>query len=218
LTERVPATYDGVMTLKFVVLAAALAFGGCGKDEASGGAKGAAGAQEAPTAGDTQTDKQTAGAASGRTKREKKDRGDGSMMLGEMEWLATSARARRKDEVLTISMSRMDGSVGEKMVRHSLELHIRDFKGPGDYTIGMVGGVPSLYIVVGFEAPKSESEEDAKAAAIQAFNQSKTIMLRGAKVTIASASDTEVVGTFEYNTGKLPITNGKFRAIVKPQS
>lgn len=214
---RIPATYDGVMTRKVLVLALVLALGGCGKDEAAG-ARASASAQEAPPTGHSKPGQEATGTALGRQKRERKDRGDGSMMLGEMEWLATSARARRKDDVLTISMSRMDGSVGEKMVRHSLELHLRDFQGPGDYTIGMVGGVPSLYIVVGFEVPASESKKDAKEAAMLAFNQSKTVMLRGARVSITSVSDTEVVGTFEHKAGKLPISNGKFRAVVKPQT
>ena len=192
------------MVGKIFVLAAAVALCGCGKDESSTGEKGTA-ATEAPESGEKAP----------RKKREKKDRGEGSMMLGEIEWLASSARAKFKEDTLKISMSRMDGSVKDKMVRHSLDFHIRDFKGPGEYTIAMHGGMPSLYIVVGFSAPDNDSEEDATKAAMQAFNESKTVMLGGATVTVSSVTDTEVVGPFAHKAAKVPMTQGKFRAVIK---
>lgn len=199
------------MTFKLLVLATVIALGGCAKDESSGGDKASTNAEA--TAGDSEPKKK---ATEGRKKRVKKDRGEGSMMLGEIEWLSTSARAKLKDDKLKISMSRMDGRVGEKMVRHSLTLHVPDFKGPGDYTIPSFGGIPSLYVVVGFDVSDTKSEDEGQAAAMKALSESKTVMLAGAKVTITSVTATEVIGTFEHKTAKVSMTDGKFRAIIKP--
>lgn len=162
----------------------------------------------------------------GKQKRAKRDRGEMSMMLGDVKWEATSARARLKDKKLKITGSRMDGSVQTSMVRQALDLQIADFNGPGSYEVPRGHqGMMSNFSVVGLDT-KSITEADSKPAGEQqdkamskelmkSLADAKLVHLGGAKVEITAASDSEISGTFSFDDGKHQFTDGKFRAVIK---
>ncbi len=165
-------------------------------------------------------------AKSGDKPRQKKDRGEMSMMLGTTKWEATSARARIKNKTLKISGSRMDGSVQTSMVRQALDLHIPDFNGPGTYEIpNGHAGLMSNFSVVGLdtksivesEGSKTEdqAQKDAQKELMKSLSGAKIVHLMGAKVEITKASDTEISGTFSFEDGKHMLKDGTFRAVVK---
>lgn len=186
----------GIVLLGFLLI-------GCGDKES-----------EAP-AGDT-----TAPAADNKKKRadKDKDRGEASMTIGPLEWTADRVHATRKNNALTIKASRTDTS-GDQVARQELHLVIPDVSGPGDYTVAPAG---SLFIGVGIdiEAAKAAGDDDeaTKDQATKALSNADMLQLFGTKVTITSASDTEVSGTFSWEPptdDKPAITGGSFRAPIE---
>lgn len=144
----------------------------------------------------------------------KRDRGEGSMMIDQAKWVAKSARAKVGDGKLTLSFRRSDGDPSKNYIRQSLDLKIGDYKGPGDYVLTGFEGSQSDFVVVGFSAEAASSAElDTKLA--EAFSNAKLINFNGAKVTIASADDAEIRGTFSHESGQTKVTEGTFRATVR---
>ncbi len=158
--------------------------------------------------------------------RPKKDRGEGSAKLGDKEWVAESARAKLKDGKLRLTLSKTD--MTDKAVnRDAFSLVIPDYDGPGEYELK---GYSSNFSGVGFDTERAEAAvdkdgktDDAKVAdqAMDTIKEAEIILLSGAKVTITSATETEYMGTFEWKpngsmANKPPITDGKFRATVRP--
>lgn len=156
------------------------------------------------------TGSQAAQESTSKQERKKKDRGDASMLLGDVQWQATSARAKMKNTTLIISASRMDGSVHSTMVRQSIDMYIPDFSGPGTYEAAQ----GSMFLVVGLDASATENAEMDKAV-VDALMKSKRKYMHGAKVVIQSASDTEIVGSFSLEVGAPKVTKGSFRALLK---
>lgn len=150
------------------------------------------------------------------TERQKKDRGDLSMLLDGAEWTATSASARLGNGTLKISASRIDGSPSTSMVRQAVDLDIANFDGPGTYTLGM----SSFFSVVGFETGAVE-QSDVNQQLAEVLSKASMVRLQGSQVVIDSVSEKEVTGHF--SPGEVPtmggdtvtITEGKFRAVVK---
>lgn len=150
-----------------------------------------------------------------RNRRGKRDRGEGSMKLGDTDWVATRANARVKGSTVKIKLvrSERDGDVSR---RESVDLQLENFDGPGTYTVNRAG---SRFIGVGLDVKKAtEGDKAVEKEATRAIQDAKTMLLMGAKVEITSANDEEIVGTFEW---KLPggegphITEGKFRAPIR---
>lgn len=194
------------------MLACAVAATGCSKKDGESSAGGEAQGEAAETA---------SAADKSKSKRQKKDRGEASMKLGETEWQAESARPRLKDGKLSISASQTDMSDG-KIKRQELQLTIKDFKGPGEYTLQMTD---AMFIGVGMDMDKAKAaaadgEEATKKAAADMLGGSEMLMMPGAVVTIESANDKEVTGTFSWtppphDKNKPTITDGKFRAVYR---
>jgi len=173
----------------------------CGND-------GAGTENQAPAAGTT--------SSSTKTDREKKDRGDFTMLLDGVEWAATSASARLRDGKLKISGSRTDGSPSTTMVRQSITLDMADFDGPGTYTLGMM----SAFSVVSIDTGAAEESDSAEQLA-DVLSEATMVRLQYAEVVIDSVSDAEITGHFSPGEmrsmeGKtIAIRDGRFRAIVK---
>jgi hypothetical protein len=149
-----------------------------------------------------------------RVRRRDRDRGELSMMLGGVEWKATSARAKVQDGLLVISGSRMDGDRTTSVVRQSVELQIEEYAGPGRYQASANPLRPSLFVVVGLKAD-AESDAEMDAALVDTLSKATHVRLAGAEVTIESASDTEIVGTFSHESVEPSIAQGRFRAVIR---
>jgi hypothetical protein len=68
----------------------------------------------------------------------------------------------------------------------------------------------------------AQNGDDAQVDVIsKALSQADYLMLSNAKITIESATETEIVGSFSWtppSTTEAPaITDGKFRAIIEPK-
>jgi len=151
--------------------------------------------------------------------RTKRDRGEMAMQLGEIEWTG-SARAKLKNGNLKLSGSNGQ-KIGTAWVSQSIELNIKDYSGPGDYTVPRHPLLPSLFLTVGFDESTIEASDDAgvNKAAIETLRKAKMIHLAGTKVTIESADDRQIIGTFSFKEGDPSITSGKFRAVMsKPKN
>lgn len=181
--------------LSFVLIAA------CGNDNAGAG-------NPEPQPGEAP--------AAGGSEREKKDRGDFSMLLDGAAWTARSASARMRDGKLKISASRIDGSPSATMVRQAVDMDIANFDGPGTYTLGM----SSMFSVVGFDTNAAE-QADMNQQLAEVLSKASMVRLQNAEVVIDSVSDEEITGHFapgevrSMSGDAVTITEGKFRAIVK---
>lgn len=162
-----------------------------------------------------------AGAAK-KDEKAKKDRGDASVKMGDVEWTAEIASARIAEGKLKLDLSRMDRADG-RTSRDSFTLIVPEYEGPGDYMTQM----GSMFVGVGFDHAalgaaegKEGKADDAKVekAAVDAIKQAKTLMLYNTKIHIESDADDQIVGTFEKADGKPPLTDGKFRALVKKRT
>jgi hypothetical protein len=149
----------------------------------------------------------------------KKDRGQGSMTIGDDEWTAESARVRVNDHRVNLSMSRTD-IVDNTVSRQSLTLSITGFKGPGEYETGGMSG--SMFVSVSMDASGAKNagtDKEAGKLITSSLSKARTVQLRGAKVVIVAASETEVSGTFSWSPpagSKDPeVSNGKFRALIR---
>lgn len=188
------------MRVTLVVLALVLT-AACGNDKVSA---------------ENQEPKASKAPASTEAQREKKDRGDFSMLLDGAEWAAKSTSARLRDGTLKISASRIDGSPSTSMVRQSVDFDIANFDGPGTYTLGM----SSMFSVVGFETGAAE-QTDVNQQLAEVLSKASMVRLQYAEVTIDSVSDQEISGRFapgevrSMGGDTVSITEGKFRAIVK---
>tara|TARA_R110002094_G_scaffold91485_10_gene93685 strand:+ start:907 stop:1590 length:684 start_codon:yes stop_codon:yes gene_type:complete len=147
-----------------------------------------------------------------------KDRGEAAMMLGATQWTADRVKAKLRNSSLTIKASnteRVDG----KMTRQELTLVVSDYKGPGDYKTGAMG---SRFIGVGVDMDAAKAAGDGEAATrktlTDVLSDAKHLMLMSAQVTIATASDTEITGSFSWQPpkgmDKPAIKNGTFRALL----
>lgn len=155
-----------------------------------------------------------------RTRTPPQDRGDATMSLGEIAWVASRASARLANGTLTISATRSlrQGSVS---TRESLTLQLADYKGPGDYVVSPTG---SRFVAVGIDdktIAAAEGDDDAATkAALATLSKARHMLLTGAKVTITAASATEISGTFSRpgtpGVDQPAIANGTFRALVRP--
>lgn len=152
----------------------------------------------------------------------KKDRGDASVTLDGIAWTAENASARVLDGKLKLDLSRLD-RVDGKMSRDAFSVIVPGYQGPGDYTTGP----GSMFVGVGFDIAEMKAAEgedgkvdDAKVekAAVDAIKGAKTMMLQGMKVHVESDENDQIVGTFEKPDGTPPLTDGKFRAIVKKRT
>jgi len=158
------------------------------------------------------------GADSKRQDRAEKDRGSASMMIGDQQWSATSARAKLKAEKLSISASRMDRRDGE-MSRQELKLVVDDFRGVGSYE-AMDGG--SMFVGVSLDVEKAsadQTDEDTARTAAEMLGGSDLLMLGGAQVEITAADDQHIEGTFTWTPSQRlnrpAIRAGEFRAVIK---
>ena len=104
------------------------------------------------------------------SKRTKKDRGDASMQLGDVEWKGTSARARVKEKTgtLIVSASRTDGSSQTGRVRQSIELYLSGYDGPGSYA----AAIGSMFLVAGLN-PDAQTGSQMNAAVVRALSQAE---------------------------------------------
>ena len=152
-----------------------------------------------------------------RKRRRDKDRGEASMMLGDKEWKASRARFKLDENgVLKLSMTKSDYS-GEKSSRDSLDLRIKDFKGPGTYTVEPMG---SRFIGVAIDIKAAtaagDNDEATKKEAMKAISGAKHTLLTGATVEVTAASDDEITGTFSWTPpkglNKPAMSKGTFRA------
>jgi hypothetical protein len=139
--------------------------------------------------------------------------------MGELAWTGESASARIKGDRLKLSISRMDMSKG-KASRDAFELIVPGYTGPGDYKTQ----IGSMFVGVGFntdEMKAAEAEDgktdDAKVtkAAVEAIQKASTIRLSNMDVHIESDADDQITGTFQAPDSRPPVTDGKFRAVVK---
>jgi len=143
-------------------------------------------------------------------RRAKKDRGEASMRLGDVDWQGTSAQARLNKTTLVIKGRRTDWPSRTSAVSQSIDLYLRDYKGPGRYE----ASIGSAFLVVGVDAGgATDSKMDA--ALVETLTKAKHLQIAGAEVVIESASDTEIVGTFSFDGGPTTISEGRFRALVK---
>lgn len=158
----------------------------------------------------------SAGPAAGeREQSRRRDRGDLAMRLGDVEWKATRCRAEIEGDELVISASRLDGRVTQgQAIRQSIELRIGDYAGPGSYTIPG-DSAASLFLVVGISAGDAETPEGMDAAMVEALTRAKHVVLAGAKVSIESADEAQITGTFSWDGGTPAISEGKFRALIR---
>jgi len=131
------------------------------------------------------------------------------MMLGDVEWKGTSARAKRKKRTLIVTGARMDGPLRSK-VRQSVDLYLPEFNGPGTYT----AKVGSMFLVVGIKAD-AETDSEMDAAMAEALTKARHLQLEGAEVIVESDDGTQVVGRFSFAGRTTAISDGRFRAILK---
>jgi hypothetical protein len=154
-----------------------------------------------------------------------KDRGEGSAKFGDVAWVGESASAKLKDGKLRLSISKMD-MTDKGISRDAFTLVIDDYAGPGDYT---TKGYSSNFTGVGFDTERAKAAVDAEgkvddakvtAQAIDTIQKAQVILMSGTEIHIESATDDEFVGTFSWKpnggmANKPPITDGKFRAVVR---
>lgn len=148
------------------------------------------------------------------------DRGDATMTLGEMAWVASRASARLANGTLTITATRSlrQGSV---TTRESLTLQITDYTGPRDYVVSPIG---SRFVAVGIDdttiAAAEGNDDAATKAALATLSKARHMLLTGARVTITAASGAEISGTFSRpsppGVDQPAIANGTFRALLRP--
>jgi len=131
------------------------------------------------------------------------------MLLGDADWQGTSSRASFKGTTLKVEAARMDGPLRSK-VRQSLTLYLPEFDGPGTYTAKR----GSAFLVVGIDAG-GESTPEMDAALVEALTKAKHLQLEGAEVVVESASDTQVVGSFSFDDGRMQVEDGQFRAVFR---
>jgi hypothetical protein len=157
----------------------------------------------------------------GKTTKVKKDYGDASMMLGDTKWDDASANARFKDDGKTLKLSiSKSQSVDGIYKRDSMNLTIKDYKGPGTYKIE--SPALAMFIGVGIDTKKAseaKTDDEVKKQATSILTGAKTMLLMGIEISVTKADDKEIHGTFKWEVGpkigKPAITDGKFRAIVK---
>lgn len=148
----------------------------------------------------------------GRDRRDKKERGSGSVMIGDSKWDAERCKARIKGERLSVSCSHTDVS-DEKVKRQEVKLVINDYKGPGTYKAANIG---SMFVGVGIDVAEAKAAEkdDAKTAtlATDAIKGAGTVLLIGADIEVTAADDAFVDGTFSWSGGpnsKKPAFTGR---------
>jgi hypothetical protein len=155
--------------------------------------------------------------------RARKDRGEAAMQLGAATWQAESTSAKIENGILTLRATRTDRNDG-KVSRQELQLQVRDYKGPGDYTTGMgsrfIGvGIDAAAVQESAESAQGDAEQGAAKVVTDALSAAKHMMLMAAKVTVTSAGDEQISGTFSWQPPKgldtPAITNGTFRALVR---
>ncbi|MEZ5294267.1 MAG: hypothetical protein R2745_24530 [Vicinamibacterales bacterium] len=155
-----------------------------------------------------------------RSRTPPRDRGEASMTLANVAWVASGATARPTGGRLRIEANRSQRSNGVSS-RQSLILVLDNYTGPGDYVASPIG---SMFIGVGIDtaalAAAEGNDDAATKAAIATLSKAKRMQLMGAKVTITAVSDTEISGTFSRpSTARVDapaISNGTFRAVVRP--
>jgi len=147
-------------------------------------------------------------------KRVKKDRGEASMMLGDLAWRAERAKAYIEGSELTIKASRTDGSYSSTFVRQQLTLNIKNFDAEGQYEAEKASMGLSNFTVVGLDGG-SASEAEIDKAAMETLMDAKFTLLDGATVTVSAMDDHEVKGHFSHETSDPSVTKGTFRAVIK---
>lgn len=193
-------------------------------DDGGGGSNGESKTDAKPNdaAGDLAAAKEASPEPTDTKTKPKKDRGDASVTLDGAAWTAENASARILDGKLKLDLSRLD-RVDGKMSRDAFSIIVPGYQGPGDYTTGP----GSMFVGVGFDIAemKAAEGEDGKAddakvekATVDAIKGAKTMMLQGMKVHVESDDNDQIVGTFEKPDGTPPLTDGKFRAIVKKRT
>lgn len=149
-----------------------------------------------------------------RRSRSEEDRGNASFVVAGAQWTGERASARVKDGNLRISASHTT-RVGDAMNRDSLELAIKDYKGPGTYKANM----SSMFVRVSITMPKEGgSEADATKLLVDAIGDAGNIRLANADVEISAASDGYIDGRFSLDTPGMPdksVTAGQFHARVR---
>lgn len=155
-------------------------------------------------------------AKAGKDDDEEEDKGSATLKIGEADWTAERATARLRDGRLRISASQTDMKDG-KVSRQELQLSIKDYGGPGSYTVM----TPSMFVGVGLDVDKAKKAEgdDAKAqkVATDALMGAESMLLMNAKVEITEATDEHIDGTVKYEPAsysKDPPLEGKFHAII----
>jgi len=168
------------------------------------------GAAEAKPADEAQ---QAAGDDGEPKKREKKDFGEGSMVLDGEPWAGTSAKAKMKNTTLILTIARNDFS-DAKAKREELKLYLSEFAGPGDYVASERG---SQFLRVGVNTDKlDEGEAKANAEAKKSVRGANRIAMNGLKVTVETADDDKVTGTFSRpGEHGVEVADGKFRAVFR---
>lgn len=193
-----------------VIVSASLPLAACNKkDEAADSQGGSANAASAAV-----------DRASGK-KRERKDRGDASVLLGDQKLDDGNARFRLKEGTLSVSLS-WNSREGEEQVRRTVDLKVKDYKGPGTYKISSMG---SRFVSVGLnvstakKATDDGGDEAIKAEAMKAISGAQHMILQGADVVINAASDEEVSGQFSWTApaglNKPSLSEGRFRATAR---
>lgn len=155
----------------------------------------------------------------GASSKATKDRGEASMIKGDVAWEATSARAKFKDgrngKILTISAGKST-SVSGKYSREQIQIVIQPYKGPGDYEASALG---STFVGVGInvDAVKdAKTDDQVKKETTKAITGAKTMMLAGMSVKITADDGKQVTGTFSHEPKRgATLKDGKFRAIVR---
>jgi hypothetical protein len=155
-----------------------------------------------------------------RKRKPKKDLGEASMLLGDLEWEASSAKASLNKEyaIHSITARRSEYSDG-KSKSQALTLRVMEFNGPGSYRAD-TGGSHFIAVGVGTKAAEeAKTDEQTTALATDTLTKAKRMILGNAEVIVESVSEKEVIGTFSWQPPPKydypPITNGKFRAIIK---
>tara|TARA_R110002072_G_scaffold25443_4_gene85013 strand:+ start:19370 stop:19993 length:624 start_codon:yes stop_codon:yes gene_type:complete len=205
------------MHYRTLSLVAVFLLAGCSGNAARGNAtSGDAASVDAGSGGAASGD---AGSGSSRKRSaSRKDRGEAAMMLGTTQWTADRVKAKLRNSSLTIKASNTE-RVGGKMTRQELSLVVSDYKGPGDYKTGAMG---SRFIGVGVDMDATKAAGDGEAATrktlTDTLSDAKHLMLMSAQVTIATASDSEITGSFSWQPpkgmDKPAIKNGTFRALL----
>lgn len=149
-----------------------------------------------------------------RTGKSSEDRGNAQFNVAGSAWTGNRASARIKDGNLGISASRMTRD-GDTMKRDSLDIHIQDYQGPGNYK----ASVMSMFVRVSINMPKEGgSEADATKMLTDAIGDSSRIRLADADVEITSASGGYVDGRFSLDMPGMPdkaVSDGQFHARVR---